>query len=543
MKASKVRDRQTVGHWKWAAVFVALAAFAAVLGPTNPSAAQPPVPEAEPDRPDFEPPPLDGAEDLPPSGSLQIIQGREVNEGEFPFLVRITVTYESEAQFLCSGVLIDADRVLTAAHCLAEDEEHGDAIRTELRLGIVDVFDTSGQTIDQRVADRVWLHPNYGQVDHEFLSGVYDDIAIIQLKTPADLSNPNIAPIPYGSMDRRFQTFAIGWGDIEPAEDVTVLPSVARVGTLGFFDCIWSPFWPVVNNFRNLCSSTHHDATCGGDSGGPAVQTIDGTLTLVGLTSFGGRECGEYPSYFQRVDQHAFWLAGDPSVLPPKCFDHWVTIDMNANGGDGTGTESYDVILGTPGADTIVGHGESDLICSGDGDDRVFGRQGADAIDGGPGNDVIHGNMGDDYLAGGLGNDKIFGYAGNDTVLGEGGNDRLHGNFGEDYMVGGPGNDAMFGYGDNDRMLGGMGDDLMVGNRDDDHLSGGPGNDTIYGSHNDDLLEGNAGNDVLHGNSSDDELRGGEGADSLNGGIGTDVCWGGSERDRASRCETIFEVP
>ncbi|KAG1647331.1 Leukotoxin [Nymphon striatum] len=165
------------------------------------------------------------------------------------------------------------------------------------------------------------------------------------------------------------------------------------------------------------------------------------------------------------------YFIGDESAA--FCDGQIVTIDMNSNGGNGTGTAGNDVILGTNGADEIDGLAGDDVICGGDGDDvikagpgddiahgelgndRIFGAQGADSLTGGDGDDVLHGNRGNDMLVGGAGDDRIFGYAHNDTIHGGPGNDRLHGNFGNDEVHGGDGDDSVFGYGDNDQLTGG----------------------------------------------------------------------------------------
>ncbi len=41
-----------------------------------------------------------------------------------------------------------------------------------------------------------------------------------------------------------------------------------------------------------ICADGMNKNTCRGDSGGPLLANIDGKFTLVGVTSWGRRECG-----------------------------------------------------------------------------------------------------------------------------------------------------------------------------------------------------------------------------------------------------------
>lgn len=195
----------------------------------------------------------------------------------------------------------------------------------------------------------------------------------------------------------------------------------------------------------------------------------------------------------------------------PICAIHWklqrtcngqvVTIDMNLNGGNGTGTNGPDVILGTPGADSINARGGDDLVCADSGNDTVSG---------GNGNDTVYGNGGKDTIDGG--NDK----------------DRLYGNDGKDTITGGAGKD---------KVWGGNGDDT---------LSGGDKKDKIWGGGGNDRINGDGGNDLLWGNNGDDKLFGNGGRDTLSGGGGSaDVCKGnqGSNDTADATCETVAGVP
>lgn len=98
-------------------------------------------------------------------------------------------------------------------------------------------------------------------------------------------------------------------------------------------------------------------------------------------------------------------------------------------------------IVGTPGADRLVGTTSRDVICGRGGTDRIVGGRGYDVLDGGPGNDTILGDRGADLLYGGDGNDRLYGGTERDRLLGGKGDDLLMGDRGDDLLEGGLGAD------------------------------------------------------------------------------------------------------
>ena len=121
------------------------------------------------------------------------------------------------------------------------------------------------------------------------------------------------------------------------------------------------------------------------------------------------------------------------------------------------------------------------------GADSIIGWNGKDVIDGGAGNDTIDGGYGADSLAGGLGDDSLIGDLGNDTIDGGDGNDTINDFIGANVIKGGAGADSITGSG---TIEGGTGDDLMIAGA---YFSGdtyifnlGDGKDTIveYGASN-----------------------------------------------------------
>ena len=157
------------------------------------------------------------------------------------------------------------------------------------------------------------------------------------------------------------------------------------------------------------------------------------------------------------------------------------------------GTNSDDILIGTPG------------------DDKLIGKKGDDILDGAAGNDKLNGNSGSDVLVGGSGDDKLNGNKGDDTLDGGSGDDKLNGNSGDDVLVGGAGID---------KLNGNSGDDILVGGGGDDRIKGGSGNDTLDGGGGNDNVKAGSGDDLAiyvpsENAGATDAYDGGSGIDTL----------------------------
>lgn len=123
------------------------------------------------------------------------------------------------------------------------------------------------------------------------------------------------------------------------------------------------------------------------------------------------------------------------------------------------------VIVGTPGNDTLIGTPGNDLIEGLGGDDLLIGLGGDDVLLGGPGNDVLEGGDGNDLLVGSDGNDTLFGGADNDLLCGDAGNDSLEGEAGNDVLDGGAGCDRLLGGPGTNALYQGDGQDILIQGR------------------------------------------------------------------------------
>ncbi|KQP33801.1 hypothetical protein ASF49_08010 [Methylobacterium sp. Leaf104] len=213
---------------------------------------------------------------------------------------------------------------------------------------------------------------------------------------------------------------------------------------------------------------------------------------------------------------------GGGTTPPPQPTTHLVS-----------GTALDDVLVGTDGADTILGLGGDDNILAGDGADVVRGGDGNDFVDAGDGRDVVFGGAGDDDILAGAGADMVYGDGGADRILAGAGNDLVTAGSGNDTVIAGDGNDLIV-------AETGDGDDTYWG----DEVGGGVGIDTLDMSAITANITANlgtglagrggvassqSGSDTLWGienivtGSGDDHITASDAVNVMDGGLGADV--------------------
>lgn len=215
-----------------------------------------------------------------------------------------------------------------------------------------------------------------------------------------------------------------------------------------------------------------------------------------------------------------------------------VNVDLDGSANDGEAGEADNVqniesVTSTTSADTIDLSGSPDaaLIQGWEGDDVIVGSPGGETIMPGWGNDVVDAGGGDDAIfESQFGDDDIRGGAGFDTYRPPGGGNTVSlDDLANDGELSRPSRSANI-HSDIEKLLGTHGDDIFVGNADPQTIVGVGGSDRIMGLGGDDRLYGDCevagcvsfGNDTLEGGDGDDLLDGGPRDDVLAGGAGVD---------------------
>ncbi|KAH7032625.1 LOW QUALITY PROTEIN: trypsin-like cysteine/serine peptidase domain-containing protein [Microdochium trichocladiopsis] len=258
---------------KLAAVLAVLPAIASAAPTTKPF----PVPEAR---------------DEVDEGT-SIVGGEAASAGDFPFIVSLS----QGGSHFCGGVLLNANTVITAAHCSVGQS----ASSVRVRAGSLNR--NSGGT--QVGVSRILVHPSYN-------SGTTDnDVALWRLSTAIPTSSTiGYVTLPAQGSDPAAGSSAVtaGWGTT--SEGSGSLPTALRKVTV-----------PVVS--RATCQAAYGASSvttsmicaglaaggkdsCQGDSGGPIV---DSSKTLIGLVSWGDG-CARPNAYgvYTRIGQFVTWI-------------------------------------------------------------------------------------------------------------------------------------------------------------------------------------------------------------------------------------------
>jgi V8-like Glu-specific endopeptidase len=229
--------------------------------------------------------------------------------------------------YLCGGAILDATHVVTAAHCVYDDEDQEIIAPSTVTVhaGITNRF-AAGQ---HPTVTAVSVDPDY---DPDMQTS---DVAILTLATPLTFSTTvqaialtDVGYRPGPSDGLRLS----GWGsDVARAPgDTTTEPhavdnlNVATLHTSSGCTTVYAPF----DDNLLLCAGQAGIDACQGDSGGPLAVQVGGVWKLAGIVT-GGAGCAwtGYPGYYARVAHpniHAYLAdlgAGhdvqDPTVVSP----------------------------------------------------------------------------------------------------------------------------------------------------------------------------------------------------------------------------------
>ncbi|XP_075227059.1 trypsin-1-like [Lycorma delicatula] len=237
---------------------------------------------------------------------LKIVGGVDAEPGEFPWQVSLQITIGNSPKHICGGAIINANWVITAAHCVHKIA----ANRLSVVAGDYNLYVVEGT--EQRVNVRKIYTNNYN------FETFYNDIALLLVSPPIKLDGYTTAPVclPYSSA-KFISGFAVvtGWGVL--SENGPLAHKLQKV-TLPIFNkrrCDYLYQSVNYNKFLNKCQlcaglESGGKDSCQGDSGGPLVCRMnDERYYLCGVVSWGvGCARPHFPGVYTRVPCFSKWI-------------------------------------------------------------------------------------------------------------------------------------------------------------------------------------------------------------------------------------------
>ncbi len=263
-------------------------------------------------------PPAMGRSPTPGRATLQqpVVSGRLATANDLLSTVALTDPNGDEAE--CTGTLIAPRLVLTAAHCLVDQDEDTDEIigvRQPAELGVVVGAVRVPDAESVYAVAQIVVHPGYpgeGDSTHPTGAGREDDIALLVLE--AEVTELPWVEIPDAAMaldalEAGTTLTLSGYGATGPDQDDS---GVLHIGE--------APFEALVDA-EIIVGGPGEADTCPGDSGGPVYLLDDGEPWLLGVTSRGvdtsDATCGDGGIYAFAPTYRDWITANAAGLYPP----------------------------------------------------------------------------------------------------------------------------------------------------------------------------------------------------------------------------------
>uniref|UniRef100_A0A8C1L880 Suppression of tumorigenicity 14b n=1 Tax=Cyprinus carpio TaxID=7962 RepID=A0A8C1L880_CYPCA len=240
---------------------------------------------------------------IKPYKSSRIVGGKDSNDGEWPWQVSLHMKTQGH---VCGASVISNRWLVTAAHCVQDNEKFKQPDQWEVYLGLLNQGETSKSTLKH--VKRIISHPLYDHLSYD------NDIALMELDSPVTLSQ-NIWPVCLPEATHDFpagkSVWITGWGKLR--EEVDAVASVLQKAEVRIINStVCRKLMDDGITPRMICAGVLSGGVdaCQGDSGGPMTSTeSNGRMFLAGVVSWGDG-CGRRnrPGIYTRVTEYRSWI-------------------------------------------------------------------------------------------------------------------------------------------------------------------------------------------------------------------------------------------
>ncbi|XP_070545531.1 suppressor of tumorigenicity 14 protein-like [Ptychodera flava] len=237
--------------------------------------------------------------------SQRIVGGQEAVQYSFPWQISLKHNVYGH---ICGGTIINDLWVVTAAHCVYDDQSAGYTVVAGEHNRQYYSLNEQSRSVVQLI-----MHENYNP------DTLDSDIALLKVDSAFTWSNyviPVCLPVQWHAFSAGKTCYVTGWGDTQGTGSELVLNQV-DVPLLSNNVCNQPSYLNGRITDRMLCAGydTGGKDSCQGDSGGPLVcQDTDGKWLLSGVVSW-GYGCGEpySPGVYTRTSYFIAWI--DDKIL------------------------------------------------------------------------------------------------------------------------------------------------------------------------------------------------------------------------------------
>lgn len=259
----------------------------------------------------------------------KIIGGTEAEQGQFPWM---SCLYLFEEEAVCGGALVHPEWVLTAAHCVFDE----DLDIFSFRINSIDAYgELNPNGGAERTISEVHIHPEYNFGD---LVGEYVDLALFRLSEPVTDISPIALPIdldPLELYETNSQVNIAGWG-LVVEDGVNINPDTLQWVTSNVYDfdlCETAVGNSISDDFFCIgyTEGQMPSGAATGDSGGPAwVYDSEDNATLTGIVhgalwDFTGLD---EPGVFVKVANQLDWIESVINSTPTSTLERGAEIDI-----------------------------------------------------------------------------------------------------------------------------------------------------------------------------------------------------------------------